>query len=178
MKLSIVIFLNFFFFFANAQENIPASIYDFKITAQNGGSIDLAQYKGKKILIINTPLEGDGNPYYSELETLYNKYKDRLVIIGFLDDNFGTPPGSKKDANPVRRDYNVSFPLAAKVMVRGENMAPVYKWLTNQKYNKLKDNEVKWDFQKYLINEQGSLVAIFDPKLRPNDPKMIAAIEN
>ena len=168
---------NFLFIFSHAQESIPASIYDFKVKAEDGSVIDFAQYKGKKILIVNTPLEGDGNPYYAELENLYKQHSNNLVIIGFLDRDFGVAPGSKKVPDQLHRDYNVSFPLSAMITVRGGNMAPIYKWLTSKKYNKLKDNEVQWDFQKYLINEQGSLVAVFDPELRPADKEIVSAIE-
>lgn len=178
MKLNMVILLSLLSFAAHAQQDIPKNIYDFKVTAQNGGTIDFAQFKGKKILIVNTPSEADDNPMYAELDAMYKKYQDKLVIIGFLDEDFGTPPGSKKAATPANKTYSVSFPLASKVLVRGDAMAPIYKWLTEQKYNNLKDTEIKWDFQKYLINESGVLVAVFDPKIRPSNPQLIAAVEN
>jgi glutathione peroxidase len=177
MKLSLIILFNFLFFFAIAKDdNIPNSIYNFKVTAYNGGIIDLSQYKGKKILIVNTPEEADYSRQYSELEALYEKYKDRLVIIGFLANDFLIEPDSKK--NPSReKNYNVSFPLASKVLVRGDNMAPIYKWLTEKKYNNFKDTEVGWDFHKFLINENGQLIAVFKPKTKANSPEIISAIE-
>jgi glutathione peroxidase len=173
MKVAITVLFNLFFLSSFAQDNVPASIYDFKVAAQNGGTIDFAQFRGKKILIVNTPSEADNNPYYSELESLYAKYKDKLVIVAFLDNDFLVAPGSKKSTQPRgEKHYNVSFPMASKVLVRTDQMAPIYKWLTNQKYNKLSDNEVAWDFQKYLINEQGSLVAVIEPRVRPQSPEL------
>ena len=177
MKLRLLFLLNFFFLAAQAQNNIPAGIYDFKVPAHNGGTIDLAQFKGKKILIVNVTGQDEENRQYAQLEALSQKYKDRLVVIGFLTEDFCTPPGSKKNMPITNKVYNVSFPLAEKVLVRGENMAPIYKWLTMQKYNKLKDTEVKWDFQKYLINEKGDLVAVFDPKIKAGSPEIMSAVE-
>jgi glutathione peroxidase len=177
MKLRALILLSFLSFFAHAQDNVPASIYDFKVAAFNGSTIDFSQYKGKKILIVNTPVEADYNPQYAQLEALYSKHKDNLVVVAFLDDDFAIAPGSKKYTTVIDKDYHVSFPLAAKVLVRTNNMSLVYKWLTSKQYNKLKDNEVKWDFQKYLINENGQLIAVFDPKVDPSDPRLVSAIE-
>jgi glutathione peroxidase len=164
-------------FFVPASGDVPANIYDFKISALKGGTIDLAKYKGKKILIVNTPIDADNAYQYADLESTYQQYKDKLVIIGCMAPDFAIEPGSRKD-NLVHRErnYNVSFPLTDKVLVRGDDMSPLFKWLTEQKYNHLKDNEVKWDFQKYLINERGELVAIFDPKVKANSPEVIAAI--
>ena len=178
MKLYIATIFSFLFFAAEAQETIPASIYDLKVPARNGGVIDLAQYKGKKILIVNTPTETFFNPKYTELESFYKQYKDKVVVIAVLDDDFGPAPGDSKVHSPANKDYKVSFPMSAKVFVKGDNMTPVYHWLTEMKYNHLKDTEVKWDFQKYLINEKGQLVAVFDPKVKMNSPDVLAAIEN
>ena len=99
------------------------------------------------------------------------------VAIGFLDDDFGPPPGSKRDVDYKQKHYPVTFPLAAHVIVKGDDMAPIYKWLTQAKYSKYKDTEVKWDFQKYLINEKGVLVAEFDPKVSMTTPAVVAEIE-
>lgn len=178
MKLPLVALFSFVFFCAHAQDNVPASIYDMKIPAANGSTIDLAQYKGKKILIVNTPYEGDGNPYYTELEKLSAKYKDKLVVIGCMERDFGIEPGSNKIPDQrIKRNYHVTFPTSALITVRGGNMPQLYRWLTMAKYNKTKDNEVAWDFQKYLIDEQGNLAGIYDPEMWPNNPQLIAAIE-
>ena len=177
MKSYIFIFCSFLFFTDSAQEGtIPESIYDFKVTAQNGGTIDLAQYRGKKILIVNTPTEAFYNPRYAELESFYKQHKDKVVVIAFLDQDFGPAPGDSKAPKIADKDYNVSFPLAAQIFVKSDKMAPIYHWLTEKKYNRLKDSEVKWDFQKYLINEQGNLIDVFDPKVKVNSPQMLAGI--
>jgi glutathione peroxidase len=177
MKLSLSILGLFLCFFATAKtDNIPASIYGFKVTALNGATIDLSQYRGKKILIVNTPEEADFSLQYSELEKLHEQYKEKLVIIGFITNDFQIEPGSKK--NPGRpRNYKVTFPLAAKVLVRGDDMAPIYQWLTQKKYNNLQDSEIAWDFQKFLFDENGKLVSIFEPMTHANSKEIISAIE-
>lgn len=177
MKLPLLILANLVFLFASAQNsNVPASIYDFKVTALNGSTIDLSQYKGKKIMIVNTPEEADYSRQYSELEALYQQHKDNLVIIGFITNDFQIEPGSTK--HPKReRHYNVTFPQAAKVLVRGNDMAPIYKWLTQKQYNHFEDTEVKWDFQKFLINENGVLVADFDPQTHANSNEILTSIQ-
>jgi len=177
VKLRLIVLLNLLFIVARAQENIPASIYDFKVAAHNGQMIDLSQYKGKKILIVNVTAQDETNRQYKQLEATYQKYMGKLVVIGFLTEDFLTEPGSKKNMPITDKVYKVTFPLAEKVLVRGENMAPIYKWLTQQKYNKLKDTEVKWDFQKYLIDENGKLVAEFDPKVQATSAAVSVAIE-
>ena len=177
MKLRLLLLLNFFFFFAHAQDTIPASIYDIKIPAHDGSTIDLAQYKGQKILIVNVTAQDEFNRQYHQLEALSEKYKGKLIIIGVLTEDFLTPPGGMKNRPIDDKTYDVTFPLAEMAKVRGADMAPVYQWLTQKKYNKLKDTEVKWDFQKYLLNEKGELVAVFDPKVLASDPKIAAAIE-
>jgi len=177
MAFNVLLFINFLFFWIPSNDVVPKSIYDFKVTARDGSTIDFSQYRGKKILIVNTPIENDYKAQYRELDALYQKYKGKLVVIGFLADDFEIRPGSKKSPANVEKHYNVTFPLAAHVLVRTDDMAPIFKWLTEKQYNNYEDNEVKWDFQKYLINEKGELVQIFDPTIRPNDPSIVAAIE-
>jgi glutathione peroxidase len=177
MRLRIAVLLNFLFFTAHAQENIPASIYDFQVVAHKGGTIDFSQFRGKKILIVNTTSRDANNRQYAQLEATYQKYKDRLVIVGFLTNDFATAPGSKKDEPTGNNVYNVTFPLAEKVLVRTDKMAPIYKWLTEKKYNKLQDTEVPADYEKFLINEKGQLVAVFTIKDVATGQKITAAIE-
>ena len=178
MALHLLLLLRFLFIFPPANDVVPTSIYDVKVTAVNGSTIDFAAFKGKKILIVNAPIEADNNPQYAQLEALYQKYKDKLVIVAFLADDFGTAPGSKKgETANIEKHYNVSFPMAAKVLVRGDDMHPVFKWLTEKKHNGYMDSEVAWNFQKYLINEQGKLVAVFEPTVKAYNPALTAAIE-
>ncbi len=178
VNISMLLFLNFFFA-PNPQTIVPASIYDHKVEALDGGTIDFSTFKGKKILIVNTASKCGFTPQYQTLEDMYGKYRDRMVIIGFPANNFffQEPKGNKDIAEFCKKNYGVSFPMAAKVSVKGRNMAPIYRWLTEKKYNKLQDSKVSWNFQKYLINEKGELTDIFSPATKPDSKEMIEAIE-
>ena len=171
-------FLLFSFFFAPPQD-IPASIYDFKVPALDGSTIDFSKFKGKKILIVNTASKCGFTPQYEALEKLSEKYKDKLVIIGFPANNFlfQEPGSNDKIANFCKENYGVTFLMAAKISVKGRSMAPIYHWLTEKQYNGYEDSKVKWNFQKYLIDGNGKLVAIFYSKTTPDSPEVIAAIE-
>ena len=177
MKLALLTL--FLFIFAPTKKDIPTSIYDYKVAALNGNDIDFAAFKGKKILVVNTPWFESNDPQYAELNALAKKYQDKLVVVGFLADDFGIAPGAGKVATEYRKkNYNVSFPIAARVGIKGSRRAPIFVWLTEKKYNNLKDSYVKWNFQKYLINESGHLVGVFDPKVKATNAKLISAIEN
>jgi glutathione peroxidase len=160
-----------FIFCLTAKEphNLSTSIYDFKIKSLEGTTIDFAAFKGKKILIVNTASKCGFTPQYKELETLYQQHKETLVIIGFPANNFlfQEPKGNTEIATFCQRNYGVSFPMSEKISVKGKNIAAIYYWLTHKKYNAYKDSKVKWNFQKYLIDEQGKLIAIFSPKTSP-----------
>ncbi len=179
MHATFALLLSFFSFFAPKNDGIPKSIYDFKVPALTGGTIDFAKFKGKKILIVNTASECGNTPQYADLEAMYKKYKGKLVIVGFPANDFGAQePGSNSDiATFCSKNYSVSFPMAEKVSVKGDEMTAIYHWLTEQKYNGYKDSQVKWNFQKYLIDEKGNLVAIFEHKTKVTTPEVIAAIE-
>jgi glutathione peroxidase len=179
MHFTFLALFNFLFLFAPKGETVPASIYDFKVEALKGGKIDLAKYKGKKILIVNTASMCGNTPQYADLQAMSEKYKDKLVIVGFPANNFGAQePGSNEEiATFCTKNYNVTFPMAAKVSVKGDDMAPIYHWLTEKKYNNFKDSEVRWNFQKYLINEKGELVAVFDPRTKVTTPEVTSAVE-
>lgn len=161
-----------------SDKKVPASIYDYKVKAIDGGEIDFAQYKGKKILIVNTASLCGLTPQFDELEQLYRAHKDKLVIVGFPANSFmfQEPGSDEKIATMCRTKYDVTFPMASKVSVKGRHKAPIYVWLTHKEYNRLEDNSVKWNFQKYLIDETGKLVAIFSPTTTPMSPEIIAAI--
>lgn len=157
-----------------------SGIYDFKVDALEGGKIDLSKYKGKKILIVNTASMCGNTPQYADLEKLYKQYKGKLVIIGFPANNFGgQEPGSNEEIKAFcTKQYAVTFPMAAKISVKGDDIHPLYQWLiAESKRKQLEPEEVTWNFQKYLINEKGELVAVFKPKTSPTSPEVIAAIE-
>jgi glutathione peroxidase len=178
MFLSTLLF--FPFFLSAPRQEVPASIYDFKITAIDSSVIDFSQFRGKKILIVNTASYCRYTPQYDGLQKLYNKYKDRLVIVGFPANNFlfEEPGSNQKVAQFCRENYGVTFPMAAKVSVKGRKKAAIYHWLTEKKYNGYKDSKVTWNFQKYLIDEQGKLIAIFYPNVPPDSYEITYAIEN
>lgn len=159
-------------------QGIPKSIYDFKVEGLNGQTIDFAQFKGKKILIVNTASKCGHTPQYEDLEKLYQTHKDNLVIIGFPANNFlFQEPGSNAEiAEFCKKNYGVTFPMADKISVKGKSMAPIYQWLTNKDYNHFQNSGVKWNFQKYLIDEKGNLVAVFSPSTLPMSKEVMDAI--
>lgn len=180
MFLSILLMFKFFFFSPEAPNgDIPKSIYDYKVQGLTGGTIDFAQFKGKKILIVNTASECGYTPQYEDLQKLYETYKSKLVIIGFPANNFGSQePGSNSEiASFCKKNYGVTFPMAAKISVKGDDIAPIYQWLTKKEYNGYDNTTVKWNFQKYLINEKGELVAVFGSRTKPMDKDLLTAIE-
>ena len=146
------------------------SIYDFKVKGLEGQEIDLAQYKGKKILIVNTASKCGYTPQYEELQKLYDQYKGKLVIIGFPANNFGgQEPGSNSEIGEFcKRNYGVTFPMAEKVSVVGDDIHPLFKYLTEEA-KKLGTPEpvVKWNFTKFLVDENGKLVKVFPSKVKP-----------
>ena len=146
-----------------------SSIYDFKVESLEGGTIDFATFKGKKILIVNTASKCGYTPQYEELEALYKKYQDKLVIVGFPANNFGgQEPGTNTEINEFcKKNYGVSFPMAAKVSVKGNDIAPIYKWLCDKSLNGVLDADVKWNFSKFLLDEKGNLVAKYDSGVKP-----------
>jgi len=158
---------------------IPKTIYDFKVDALSGGTIDFSAYKGKKILIVNTASKCGYTPQYEGLEKLYKSNKDKLVIIGFPANNFGgqEPGANGQIAEFCQKNYGVSFPMAAKISVKGKEMAPIYQWLTTKAHNGVEDSEVKWNFQKYLLDENGKLIAVFDSKVKPEGEEIAAALK-
>jgi glutathione peroxidase len=179
----ILVYLNMLFgLSANAPEapagDVPASIYDFKVEALDGSTIDFAKFKGKKILIVNTASECGYTPQYEGLEALYKKHKGKLVIVGFPSNDFGKQePGSNAEiASFCKKNYGVTFPMAAKIEVKGSGKAPIYQWLTDKQYNRYESTDVKWNFQKYLINEKGELVGMFSSKVKPDSEELAIAI--
>ena len=127
MALHLILLIKFLFFFTPVKtDNIPASIYDFKVAGLTGGTIDFAKFKGKKILIVNTASQCGNTPQYADLEAMSKKYQGKLVIVGFPANDFGSQePGSDKEISEFcQKNYSVTFPMASKITVKGDEMAP------------------------------------------------------
>lgn len=171
-KLSLLFFL---MFISGAAFSQASDFYNFKVKTLEGGDFDFSTLKGKKVMIVNTASKCGNTPQYKALEELYKKYSDNLVIIGFPANNFGSQePGTAEEIRKFCTDnYAVTFPLMQKISVKGDDMAPIYKWLTSKKENGVMDSEVKWNFQKYLIDENGKLVNVLDPKEQPTSDKIM-----
>jgi len=172
-----------------AQNNIKAmesqkpvqtqTIYQFKVTDLYGKEFDFSTLKGKKLLIVNTASECGLTPQYKDLEAIYSKYKDKnFVIIGFPANNFGSQePGSNEQiAKFCQMNYGVTFPMMTKISVKGKDIHEVYKFLTQKDKNGLQDSKVEWNFQKYLINEEGELIKVLSPRVLPTDTEIVGWI--
>ena len=157
-----------------------SGFYDFKVRTLEGGDFDFSTLKGKKVMIVNTASKCGNTPQYKDLEEVYEKYGDLLVIIGFPANNFmNQEPGSAADIRKFcTENYGVTFPIMEKISVKGNDMHPLYKWLTLKDKNGVMDSEVKWNFQKYLIDENGNLVDVINPKEKPSSDKVLAWISS
>ncbi|MCW0482047.1 glutathione peroxidase [Gaoshiqia sediminis] len=152
------------------------SFYDFTVKNIEGQDFSLSSLKGKKVLVVNTASKCGLTPQYEALQALYKQYGGlNFTIIGFPANNFlGQEPGSDDEIQEFcQRNYGVSFPMMSKISVKGSDMAPIYQWLTQKSKNGVMDSEVGWNFQKYLIDENGQLVDFFSPKTKPDDPKIV-----
>src|SRR5215203_7261751 len=146
-----------------------SSIYDYKVPALLGGTIDFSSFKGKKIMIVNTASKCGNTPQYAELEKLYEKYKDKLVIIGFPANNFGQQePGTSSEIKEFcTKNYGVTFPMAEKVSVKGDDIHPLFKYLVKEAEKMGEKDPIKWNFTKFLVDEKGKLVKVFFHKINP-----------
>lgn len=170
MKLKIVVLMVMFSFLGNAQtKDIKESIYDIQINNINGESIDFEAYKGNKILLVNVASKCGYTGQYKDLQSLYNTYQDNLMIIGVPCNQFGgQEPGTADEIESFcKLNYGVSFLITEKIEVKGKNQHPLYKWLTKKEENGVKDSSVKWNFQKYLIDENGVLIDSFNSNVSP-----------
>jgi glutathione peroxidase len=149
--------------------------YDFKVKTLEGEDFDFSSLKGKKVMVVNTASKCGYTPQYKDLEELHEKYEGRIVIIGFPANNFANQePGS---AEEIRKfctvNYGVTFQMMEKISVKGDDIHPLYKWLTSKDKNGKMDSEVKWNFQKYLIDEEGKLVDVISTREKPGSEKVI-----
>ncbi|MBN2236484.1 MAG: glutathione peroxidase [Bacteroidales bacterium] len=153
-----------------------SSFYDFVVKDIDGNDFALSQLKGKKVMVVNTASKCGFTPQYEDLEKLYKEYgESNFVIIGFPANNFlKQEPGTNEEIKEFcSLNYGVSFPMMSKISVKGDDMHPLYQWLTEKEKNGVEDSKVSWNFQKYLISAEGKLEKVISPKTKPYDPSVI-----
>lgn len=167
----------------NSQMSVPGTkngsmknFHDFKVFTLAGEEFDLAQLKGKKVMVVNTASKCGLTPQYESLEKLFNSYKDQnFVVVGFPANNFGSQePGTNEEiAEFCQKNYGVSFPMMAKISVKGNDIHPLYEWLTSKELNGVEDSKVSWNFQKFLIDENGNWVKSISPRDNPMSEEVL-----
>jgi len=155
----------------------PSSVYDFKLKSINGDNFNLAKYRGKKLLIVNTASKCGYTKQYAELQKLSEQYKDKVVVIGFPANNFASQePGSNSEIHEFcQKNYGVTFPLSEKISVKGDDIAPLFKYLTEAP-NPDFTGEIKWNFEKFLIDENGKLIHRYRSAVTPLSPEIVNAL--
>ena len=162
----------------NAQD--MKTLHDFTATTIEGEELELSKFRGKKLMVVNTASKCGLTPQYEDLQKLYKEFGgDNFEIIGFPANNFmGQEPGSdEKIAEFCSKNYGVSFTMMSKIDVKGKNIHPIYEWLTQAEKNGIEDNKVGWNFQKYLIDENGRYVQMIPPRDKPYSDEVIAWIK-
>lgn len=176
MNSRITFIISFLLVSINLTAQNTSSIYDFKATDINGNEFYMSTLKGKKVMIVNTASQCGLTPQYADLERLYQEYKDKnFIIIAFPANNFlQQEPGSNEEIKSFcSTKYKISFPIMSKISVKGEDIHPLYRWLTQKSLNGKLDAPVIWNFQKFLIDENGQLVDSVSPKEKPYSEKII-----
>ena len=182
MKKLIFLFMGLFTFSCNAQEpsanSVKETIHQFKLTDLNGNTFSMSSLKGKKVMVVNTASKCGLTYQYEILEKMYNEYKsDNFVIIGFPANNFGgQEPGSNSDIKSFcKKNYGVTFLMSNKVSVKGKDIDPMFNWL-NQQENESYQGDIMWNFEKYLIDEDGVLIKRFRSITKPNSSTITSLI--
>jgi len=156
---------------------LPAdpTIHSFKVKSIEGKTIDFSKFKGRKILVVNTASKCGYTPQYEALQKVYDQYKDKLVIVGFPANNFGAQePGADSEIQEFcKARFGVTFPLASKISVKGDDTAPIYKWLTSKAENGVLDATITWNFNKFLLDENGKMIAYFPSKVTPDSEEIL-----
>jgi glutathione peroxidase len=152
-----------------SEKKMNKTIFDYKVESLEGKEINFADFKGKKILIVNTASECGFTPQYADLEELSKKYANNLVVVGFPANNFGgQEPGSNAEIGSFcEKNFGVTFPMAAKVSVKGNDIAPIFQFLTEKDLNGVKNTAILWNFTKFLIDENGHLIDSFISTTKP-----------
>ncbi len=155
------------------------SIHSFTVRGIDGKDITMASFKGKKILVVNTASKCGYTPQYEALEKVYEQYKNKLVIIGFPCNQFGgQEPGSNEEILEFcKKNYGVTFPLADKVDVKGKNTAAIYQWLTQKSKNGVLDATISWNFNKFLLDEDGKMIAYYPSNIKPDSDAILSNLK-
>ncbi len=154
------------------------TVYDYTVQTIDGKDVKLSQYKGKKLLIVNTASKCGFTPQYKELEELSKKYGNKVVVLGFPSNSFNQELTSNAEvASFCEKNYGVTFPLFSTAPVKGDDAQPLYKFLADKTKNGAVSEAPTWNFCKYLVDEQGHVVAFYPSKVKPTDPTLVAAIE-
>jgi len=171
IKIAALLFLSLF-------AGSSTTLYSFKARTLDGKDFDFSSLKGRKVLVVNTASECGYTPQYTDLEKLYEKYKDRLVVVGFPANNFGEQePGTNEQISEFcKTNYGITFPIMQKVSVKGDDISPLFQWLTTES-NPDFTGDIKWNFEKFLLDENGKLIHRFRTKVTPMSPEIISAIE-
>lgn len=174
------IFMSIILFSSMALNAQDTNFYSFTVKTIDGEEISLAQFKGEKVLVVNVASKCGHTPQYEDLQKLYEEYGgDDFTIIGFPANNFlRQEPGTNEEIKEFCTvNYGVTFPMMAKISVKGKNIHPLYEWLTKEENNGVMDAKVSWNFQKFMIDENGELVDMVSPKRKPYDEKIIAWLQ-
>lgn len=164
-----------------AQNTMENSLHQFTVESLEGDNFNFSDLKGKKVLVVNTASKCGLTPQYKELQSLFETYKDNgFVIVGFPANNFmAQEPGSNEEiATFCEKNYGVTFPMMAKIDVKGKDIHPLYAFLTQKEKNGVMDSKVTWNFQKYLVNESGVVEKVISPRTSPIDQEIIDWITN
>jgi glutathione peroxidase len=159
---------------------VPKSFYDFQMKAIDGTNINFSKYKGKKVLVVNVASKCGFTPQYADLQKLNEMYGDKVAILGFPANNFGSQePGTNHEISQFcTQNYGVTFQMFEKISVKGDDMAPLYQWLTEIQYNGWNTEEPSWNFCKYLIDENGQLIAFWPSKVKPLSDEIVSKIRS
>ena len=165
---------------AVAALNPSKTVYDYTVKDIDGKEVSLGQYKGKVLLIVNVASLCGNTPQYKDIEALYEKYKSKgLVVLGFPANNFmGQEPGSDREIKQFcTKEYAVTFPMFSKISVKGKDIAPLYSYLTQKSENGVVDAKVGWNFQKFLVGKNGTVIQSVGPQTSVNNEEVMKAIE-
>ena len=155
------------------------SFYDLTINSIDGKEMHMSDFKGKYVLCVNVASKCGYTPQYEALQKLADTYKNKLVVVGFPANNFGgQEPGSDAEIKQFcKARFGVTFPLASKISVTGTDAAPIYKWLTQKKENGVLDATIKWNFNKFLLDENGEMIAYFPSSTKPDSPEITGQLK-